>query len=110
MEHTRENLNKLSLVEIKLICKEYNLHRTGTKSVLIKRILDFTKPIPITINIPTEYKPPKGQKVIGVLLTDSEKHKQIGKLREKNKVKDLYYSMGAHYYLVDKEFQFVDNG
>ena len=45
MEHTRENLNKLSLVEIKLICKEYNLHRTGTKSVLIKRILDFIKPI-----------------------------------------------------------------
>ena len=39
MEHTRENLKKLSLVEIKLICKEYSLHRTGTKTKLINSIL-----------------------------------------------------------------------
>jgi len=110
MEHTKENLQKLSLVEIKLICKGYGLHRTGTKSKLIKSIVDFLKPEPIKVNLPTEYKPPKGKKVVGVILGESDKSIQIGKLREKNNVQTLYYSMGVHYYLVDKEFQFVDNG
>lgn len=107
MEHTRENLKKLSLVEIKLICKEYSLHRTGTKTKLINSILDFIKPVPVTVSLPTEYKPPKGKKVIGIMMGESDKRKQIGKLREKNKVKDLYYSMGVHYYEVDKDFNFI---
>ena len=38
---------------------------------------------------------------------ESDKRQQIGKLREKNKVKDLYYSMGVHYYEVDKDFNFI---
>ena len=63
MEHTRENLKKLSLVEIKLICKEYSLHRTGTKTKLINSILDFIKPVPVTVSLPTEYKPPKVKKL-----------------------------------------------
>jgi hypothetical protein len=107
MEHTRENLKKLSLVEIKLICKEYSLHRTGTKTKLINSILDFIKPVPVTVSLPTEYKPPKGKKVIGIMMGESDKRKQIGKLREKNKVKDLYYSMSVHYYEVDKDFNFI---
>jgi hypothetical protein len=107
MSHTKEELNKLSLVEIKLLCKQYRLARTGTKGNLIKSILDLEKPTPVTINIPTEYKPPKGKKVIGVKSGDQEKLIQVGKLREKNKVQNLYYSMGVHYFLVDKEFQFI---
>lgn len=107
MSHTKEELNKLSLVEIKLLCKQYRLARSGTKAKLIKSILDLEKPVPITINIPTEYKPPKGKKVIGLKLDEQDKRVQLGKLREKNKVTDLYYSMGVHYYLVDKDFQFI---
>lgn len=107
MEHTRENLKKLSLVEIKLICKEYSLPRTGTKTVLINSIVDFNKPIPVTINLPTEYKSPKGQKVIGLMMGDNEKRVQLGKFREKNNVRELYYSMGVHYYEVDKDFNFI---
>jgi hypothetical protein len=107
MSHTREELNKLSLVELKLLCKEYQLARTGTKSQLIKSILDLEKPVPITVHIPTEYKPPQGKKVIGLKIDEKEKRIQLGKEREKGKVQTLYYSMGVHYYLVEKDFQFV---
>jgi len=107
MEYTREELNKLSLVEIKLLCKELHLERTGTKAKLIKSIVDFMKPEPEIISIPKEYKPPTGKKIIGLKMSEHDKRVQIGKLREKGKVQDLYYSMNAHYYLVDKEFQFI---
>ena len=75
MEHTKENLKKISLVEIKLICKEYGLHRSGTKTSLINSIVDFNKPTPVTVSLPTEYKPPKGKKVIGIMMGESEKKK-----------------------------------
>ena len=107
MEHTKENLKKISLVEIKLICKEYGLHRSGTKTSLINSIVDFNNPTPVTVNLPTEYKSPKGKKVVGLMISENEKRIQIGKLREKNNVKELYYSMGVHYYEVDKDFNFI---
>ena len=107
MEHTKENLKKISLVEIKLICKEYGLHRSGTKTSLINSIVDFNKPTPVTVNLPTEYKSPKGKKVVGLMISENEKRIQIGKLREKNNVKELYYSMCVHYYEVDKDFNFI---
>lgn len=107
MTYTKEELNKLSLVELKLICKEYRLHRTGTKSNLIKSILDSEKEDPIIVSIPKEYKPPKGKKVIGLKIDEKEKRFQLGREREKNKVQTLYYSMGVHYYLVDNDFEFV---
>ena len=93
MEHTRENLKNLSLVEIKLICKEYFLNRTGTKTKLINSILDFNKPTRVTVDLPTAYKPPTGTKVIGIMMGESSKRVQIGKLREKNNVKELYLSL-----------------
>ena len=107
MEYTKEELKKLSLFEVKLICKGYNLNRSGTKTVLINSIISYLKPIPIVINIPTEYKLPKGKKIIGLKIEESDKRIQLGKLREKRKIKELYYSMGAHYYLVDKDFEFI---
>jgi len=107
MAYTREELNKLSLVELKIICKEYNLHRSGTKSTLIKSILDLEKPEPVKVHIPTEYKPPKDKKVIGLKIDEKEKRIQLSKEREKGRVLDLYYSMGVHYYLVSKDFNFV---
>lgn len=107
MSHTKEELNKLSLVEIKLLCKQYRLKRTGTKTQLIKSILDSEKEDPIVVSIPKEYKPPKGKKVIGLKMDEKDKRFQLGKEREKNRVQTLYYSMGVHYYLVDKDFEFV---
>jgi len=107
MEYTKESLKKLSLFEVKLICKDYHLNRTGTKTILINSIMSRLKPLPITVNIPTEYKIPKGKKIVGLKIEESDKRIQIGKLREKQKVKELYYSMGAHYYLVDKDFGFI---
>jgi len=107
MKYTREDLKKLSLVELKVICKDLHLIRTGTKSELVKIILEATKPEPTVVSIPKEYKPPKGKKVIGLKLNEQDKLSQIGRLREKGKVVNLYYSMGVHYYLVDKDFEFI---
>lgn len=107
MEYTKEDLKKLSLVELKLVCKDLHIGITGTKSQLIKSIVDLMKPEPEIVSIPKDYKPPKGKKVIGLKMSEHEKLVQLGKLREKGKVQDLYYATGAHYYLVDKEFQFV---
>jgi len=107
MDYTKENLKNLSLVELKLICKELGLGITGTKARLINSINNLVKPQPEIISIPKDFKPPKGKKVIGLKISEHEKRVQLGKLREKGKVQDLYYAMGAHYYLVDKEFQFT---
>jgi len=107
MEYTKENLKELSLVEIKQICKRYGLRRTGSKTVLINSIVKYTTEPEVTVSLPTEYKPSPGKKVVGVIMGDHEKSVQLGKLREKNKVKTLYYSMGVHYYEVDKEFKFM---
>lgn len=107
MEHNREDLKKLSLVELKILCKQYGLHRTGTKTQLIKKILDLTKPEPIVVNSYSHYKLPPDKKIIGLKIDESEKRVQLGKIREKGKVKDLCYSMGVHYYIVDKDFQFI---
>jgi hypothetical protein len=108
MEYTRENLKKLSLVEIKQICKDYYLPHIGTKTTLINNILNFIKKgDKVIISLPTNYKPPTGKKVIGIIMGDHEKRIQLGKLMEKNKVKILYYSIGVHYYQVDKDFEFT---
>ena len=95
------------MVEIKQICKRYGLRRTGSKTVLINSIVKYTTEPEVTVSLPTEYKPSPGKKVVGVIMGDHEKSVQLGKLREKNKVKTLYYSMGVHYYEVDKEFKFM---
>ena len=83
MEYTKENLKGLSLVEIKQICKRYGLRRTGSKTVLINSIVKYTTEPEVTVSLPTEYKP------------------------SPNKAKLLYYSMGVHYYEIDKEFKFM---
>ena len=106
MEYNRENLNKLSLVELKVICKNLRLKLTGTKSQLIKSIIDLMKPQPEVVSIPKDFKIPRGKKIIGLKLSEHDKRIQIGKLRQKNNVTDLYYSMGVHYYIVDKDFKF----
>ena len=62
MEYNRENLNKLSLVELKVICKNLRLKLTGTKAQLIKSIIDLMKPQPEVVSIPKDFKTPRGKK------------------------------------------------
>src|SRR6056300_1384220 len=98
--------NKLSLVELKNLCKNRRLPYGGTKKQLVKRLNDFEKPIPIVINDNKHLDIPKDKKVVGVKMGDKEKSQRIGKEREKGKVRFMYWSMDVHYYIVDKDFSF----
>lgn len=100
MEYTKEKLDNLSLVEIKHICKSHKLPFTGTKSRLIKLILDLYKPEVVTIN---DHKGLyNGKKIVGIKLTDKEGLVNMGKMVEKSNAKFSYYSMGVSYYFVEK--------
>lgn len=98
--------NKLSLVELKNLCKTRGLQYSGSKNQLIKRIVDFEKPLPITINDHKHLDIPKDKKIVGVIMGDKEKSQRIGKEREKGKVRFMYWAMDVHYYMVDKDFSF----
>lgn len=98
--------NKLSLVELKNLCKTRGLQYSGSKKQLIKRIVDFEKPTPITINDHKHLDIPKDKKIVGVVMGDKEKSQRIGKEREKGKVRFMYWAMNVHYYMVDKDFSF----
>ena len=62
-EYTKEKLNKLSLVELKVIAKELKISIVGSKSDLIKRILAEFKPQPIQINT---HQIKDGKTIIGI--------------------------------------------
>jgi len=94
-EYTKEKLDKLSLVELKVIAKELKISIAGTKTEIIKRILSEFKPQPILINI---HQPRDGKKTIGVALNDKEKLVRMGQLVEKSQASFQYYSMGVMYY------------
>jgi hypothetical protein len=98
--------NKLSLVELKNLCKNRRLPYGGTKKQLVKQLNDFEKPTPIVINDHKHLDLPTGKKVVGVKMGDKEKSQRIGKEREKGKVRFMYWSMDVHYYMVDKSFSF----
>ena len=72
----------------------------------MKRLKDFDKPEPISINTHKHIDLPSGKKIVGVISGDKEKIKKISKEREKGKVKNLYWAMDVFYYVVDKEFTF----
>ena len=99
--------NNLSLVELKNLCKSRKLPYGGSKGELIKRIVDFEKPVPITVNEHKGINLPKDKKIVGIKSGDHEKRVQIGKEKEKGLAKDLYYSMDVFYFVVDKTFNFV---
>ena len=98
--------NELSLVELKNICKNRRLPYSGSKKQLVKRLNDFEKPTPITINDHKHLNLPKGKKIVGVIMGDKEKSQKIGKERENGRVKFMYWAMDVHYYMVDEEFSF----
>lgn len=106
---TKEELNKLHLIELKNLAKSLKVQYGGSKTQLIKRILDASTPEvfkPVVHSHPSQMSPPD-KKIVGVITSDTVKMNQIGKLKENNKVKDLYYSLGVLYYEVDKDFNFL---
>ncbi len=107
MEITKENLKKLSLQELKILAKSYKLLIGGTKTQIIKRLLDHTRPEPVVVHSHPSSLSGPGNKIIGLKIDEGEKRVQLGKEREKGRVKLLYYSMGVHYYEVKKEFEFI---
>ena len=94
-EYTKEKLNKLSLVELKVIAKELKISIVGSKSDLIKRILAEFNPQPIQINT---HQIKDGKTIIGISLNDKEKLVKMGSMVEKSQSSFCYYSMGVVYY------------
>mgnify|MGYP003647077433 CR=1 FL=1 len=97
---------KLSLVELKNYCKKRNLPYGGNKNKLIKILNDFDSPEPIVVNTHKNIDLPKDKKIVGVKCGEKDKSQRIGKEREKGGVKNMYWSMGVFYYMVNKDFTF----
>ena len=107
MEIKREDLKKQSLQELKILAKSYGLQYGGTKTQIIKRIVDHNKPIEVVVHShPTSFSP-SNKKVIGTKIEEGDKRRQIGQQVDKGNAQLLYYSMGVHYYEVDKEFEYL---
>ena len=107
MEITKENLKKLSLQELKILAKSYKLLIGGTKTQIIKRLLDHTRPEPVVVHSHPASLSPLGRKIVGAKTTEGDKLRQLGQQVEKKYAFKLYYSMGVHYFEVNKEFEFI---
>ena len=107
MEITKDNLKKLSLQELKILAKSYKLLIGGTKAQIIKRLVDHTKPEPVVVHSHPASLSPSGKKIVGAKTTEGDKLRQLGQQVEKKRAFKLYYSMGVHYFEVDKEFEFI---
>lgn len=105
--NSRDDIKDLSLQELKIICKEYRINKSGTKSQLIKRIWDTIKPEPVYIHSHPASLSPEGKKIIGAKTSETDKLRQLGQQVEKKQARIIYYSMGVHYFEVNKEFEFV---
>ena len=96
-----EDLNKLELPEIKLLCKQYGIGTVGDKKNLIKKLKYFLDPIEDVLNTHPGRKLPKDKKIVGVKISDKELINSI--LKKKGQF--LYYSLGYHYYMVTETNQ-----
>ena len=109
MEINKEKLQKLHLIELKNIAKSLKIQYGGSKSQLIKRIIDASTPevFKPVVHSHSAQSSPIDKKIVGVITSDKERMIQIGKQKELNRAKDLYYSLGVLYYEVDKDFNFL---
>lgn len=92
-------LEKLDLIEIKSLCKKYDIGVVGDKKTLIKKLKYFLDPVEGTLNTHSNRKLPQNKKIAGVKEGEKEKLNLI----LKNKGQFLYYSFGFKYYIVDKD-------
>jgi len=91
-----EDLNKLELPEIKLLCKQYDISPVGDKKSLIKKLKYYLDPVEDVLNTHPARKLPKNKKIVGVKVNDQESTNNV--LRKKGQF--LYYSLGYQYYMV----------
>jgi hypothetical protein len=96
-----ENLNQLSLLEIKSLCKKYDVGIVGEKKDLIKKLKYFLDPVEGTLNQHSGRKMPPNKKIVGLKISEKDKLNLI----LKNKGTFLYYSFGSQYYIVDKQLE-----
>jgi hypothetical protein len=96
-----ENLNQLSLLEIKSLCKKYDVGIVGEKKDLIKKLKYFLDPVEGTLNQHSGRKMPPNKKIVGLKISEKDKLNLI----LKNKGTFLYYSFGFQYYIVDKQLE-----
>jgi len=94
-----EKLDQLDLLEIKTLCKKYDISVVGDKKSLIKNLKYYLDPVEGTINVHTNKNGLK--KIVGVKVNEKEKLNLI----LKNKGVFLYYSFGFQYYSVSKDLE-----
>jgi hypothetical protein len=94
-----ENLELLDVIEIKSLCKKYDIGVVGDKKTLIKKLKYFLDPIQDVLNAHPGRKLPQGKTIVGVKTSEKEKLNLI----LKSKGIFMYYSLGYQYYLVDKD-------
>ena len=104
---TKEDLKKLSLQELKILCKDLKVGISGSKTQLVNRAWDYLKPVPVHVNTHSDSASPDGKKIIGIKKGERDKYIQIGRQVEKRDARFIYYAMDVHYYEVNKEFNFV---
>ena len=61
-----ENLNDLSLPDIKNLCKKYGISVVGDQKTLIKNLKYYLDPVEGTLNTHSGRKLPDGKKIIGI--------------------------------------------
>lgn len=91
-----EDINKLELPEIKILCKQYGIGTIGDKKSLIKKLRHFLDPIEDVLNTHPGRKLTNDKKIVGVKV---DKQEDINVVLKK-KGKFLYYSLGYQYYMV----------
>lgn len=91
-----EDINKLELPEIKILCKQYGIVTIGDKKTLIKKLRHFLDPIEDVLNTHPGRKMSNDKKIVGVKV---DKQEDINVVLKK-KGKFLYYSLGYQYYMV----------
>ena len=72
-----EDLTKLELHEIKILCKQHGISIVGDEKSLIKKLKYYLDPIEDVLNTHPGRKIQKNQKIVGVKVSEKEKINNI---------------------------------
>jgi hypothetical protein len=91
----KNEIEKLSLVELKNVCKKEGLNFDKSREELIFALDEYFKPM--RVKTESQKKSPK-LKIKGVKLSESEQLAEMGKLVEKKQAHRLYYANDTIYF------------
>ncbi len=91
----KSELEKLSLIELKNLCKKEGLNFDKTREQLIFALDEYFKPMRIKPSITTKSVKYKTK---GIKLEDSQALNEMGKLVEKKLARRTYYANGNIYF------------